>query len=147
MASGRELTASVRTASDVSLIRLYLLRALYLLIAVGEGMQIWPAILHHAKPWDFWHGVGTSFLGALTALSLLGLRYPVKMLPLLMLEFAWKLLWMLAVWLPLWLGHKVDAVTADNEFAILMGVVLVPLVVPWGYIWKAYVVAPADRWR
>lgn len=137
----------VRTAPDVSLIRLYLLRALYLLIALGEGMQIWPAILHHVKPWDFWHGVGMSFLGALTALSLLGVRYPVKMLPLLMFEFAWKLLWMLAVWLPLWLGHNVDADTADNMFAILMGVVLVPLVVPWGYIWQTFVVAPADRWR
>jgi len=138
---------NARSATELSLFRLYLLRAVFLLIAVGEGMQIWPAILHHVKPWDFWHGVGISFLGALTALSLLGVRYPVTMLPLLLFELAWKLLWALAVWLPLWLAHSVDAQTADNATAILFGVVLVPLVLPWGYVLTHYVTAPADRWR
>ena len=88
-----------------------------------------------------------SFLGALTALSLLGVRYPVKMLPLLIFEFAWKLLWVLAIWLPLWMGHRVDPDTADNAFSIFFGVVVVRLVLPWDYIWKNYVMAPADRWR
>jgi hypothetical protein len=31
--------------------------------------------------------------------------------------------------------------------ATLMGVVLVPLVLPWGYLWRHYVKAPGDRWR
>ena len=137
----------VRGTVEVSLLRIYALRALFLLIALGEGLQIWPAILHHARPWDFWHGVGMSFLGALTALSLLGVWFPVKMLPLMMFEFAWKLLWALAVWLPFWLSHRVDADIAENAFSILFGVVLVPLVLPWGYIWKNYVTAPADRWK
>jgi hypothetical protein len=119
---------------------------MYLLIGLAQGIQTWPAILHHTHPWDFWHGVGMSFLGALTALSLVGVRYPIKMLPLLIFELAWKLLWVLAIWLPLWLGHSVDADTADSAFSIFLGVVLVPLVLPWGYIWKNYVTAPGDRW-
>jgi hypothetical protein len=139
-------TIAART-QEVSLFRLYALRALFLLIGLGEGIQIWPAILHHSSPWDFWHGVGMSFLGALTALSLLGVRYPVRMLPLMIFELAWKLLWVLAVWLPLWLTHRVDPDTADNLFPIAMGVILVPLVLPWGYVWRKYVTAPADRWR
>ena len=94
-----------------------------------------------------WHGVGMSFLGALTALSLLGVRYPVKMLPLMIFEFAWKLLWALSIWLPLWLTHRMDADNADVALSILLGVVLVPLVIPWGYVWRTYVTAPADRWR
>ena len=88
-----------------------------------------------------------SFLGALTLLSLLGVRYPVRMIPLLIFEFTWKLIWTLAVWLPLWLGHRVDPDTADNFFSIFLGVILVPLVLPWGYVWKNYVTAPADRWK
>jgi hypothetical protein len=68
-------------------------------------------------------------------------------MPILFFELAWKLLWLLAVWLPLWLTHRVDADTADNFFSIFLGVVLVPIVLPWGYVWKNYVVAPADRWR
>jgi hypothetical protein len=134
-------------AVGLPLYRLYLLRAMFLLIAVGQGSQTWSAILHHARPWDFWHGVGMSFLGALTALCLLGVRYPVKMIPLLVFELGWKLLWVLAVWLPLWLTHRVDADTADNFLGIFLGVVLVPLVLPWGYVLRSYVAAPADRWR
>ncbi len=141
------IAVNVRPAAEVSLLRLYALRALFLLIAVGEGIQIWPAILHQAKPWDFWHGVGMSFLGALTALSLLGVRYPVRMLPLMMFEFTWKLIWALAVWLPFWLTHGTDADVTENAFPILLGVVLVPLVLPWGYIWRSYVTASADRWK
>ena len=136
-----------RPSPELSLLRLYLLRAVYLLIALAQGSQTWPAIVHHTKPWDMWHGVGMSFLGALTALSLLGIRYPVRMLPLLMFELAWKLLWVLAAWLPLWLAHSVDPDTADSFFPIIVGVILVPLVLPWGYIWKNYGTAPGDRWK
>ena len=135
------------SAPELPLYRLYLVRALFLLIALGQGSQTWPAIIHHTKPWDFWHGIGMCFLGALTALCILGVKYPVRMLPLLFFEFAWKLLWTLAVWLPLQLTHNVDADTADNAFSIFVGVVLVPLVLPWGYVWKNYVAAPGDRWR
>jgi len=137
----------VRAAPELPLYRLYLLRAMYLLIGLAQGSQTWPAIFRHTHHWDMWHGVGMSFLGALTVLSLLGVRYPVKMLPLLIFELAWKLLWVLAIWLPLWFGHRVDADNADIAFSIILGVVLVPLVLPWGYIWKNYVAAPGDRWR
>jgi len=139
----------IRTAPapELPLYRLYLLRALYLLIGLVQGSQTWAAIIRHTTQWTFWHGVGMSFLGALTLLSLLGVRYPVRMIPLLIFEFTWKLIWTLAVWLPLWLGHRVDPDTADNFFSIFLGVILVPLVLPWGYVWKKYVTAPADRWK
>lgn len=136
-----------RPAPDLTLYRIYLLRAMFLLIALAQGSQTWPAIVAHTTHWTMWHGVGMSFLGALTALSLLGVRYPVKMLPLMIFEFAWKLLWALSIWLPLWLTHRMDADNADVALSILLGVVLVPLVIPWGYVWRTYVTAPADRWR
>lgn len=138
---------AARSAPELPLYRLYLLRALYLLIGLAQGLQTWPAIIHHVRPWDFWHGVGMSFLGALTALSLLGVRYPVRMLPLMIFELAWKLLWALAVWLPATLTHSVNPDISDATFPILFGVVVVPFVLPWGYVWKNYVLAPGDRWR
>jgi len=138
---------AARRLPDVTLFRLYLLRALYLLVGVAQGIQTWTAILQHRGPWEFWHGVGLSLLGALTALALLGIRYPVRMLPLLSFELGWKLIWVLAIWLPLWMGHRVDPDTADSAFAIFLGVVLVPLVLPWSYVWKNYVTAPGDRWK
>ena len=136
-----------RSTAELPLYRLYLLRALYLLIGLAQGSQTWTAILHHTRHWDFWHGVGMSLLGALTLLALLGVRYPVRMLPLLIFELTWKSIWVLAVWLPLYLGHRVDPDIADSFFEIALGVVLVPLVLPWGYVWKNYVTAPGDRWK
>jgi len=86
---------------DLSTLRLYLLRGLYLLIALAMGAQIWPLILHHPANVEHMRGVVRSFLGALTLLCLLGVRYPVKMLPLLFFEWVWKTIWVLSFGLPL----------------------------------------------
>ncbi len=88
-----------------------------------------------------------SFFGALTLLCLLGVRYPVRMMPLLIFEFVWKTIWVLAVWLPPWLGHTLDPDSADSVVQISPALVVVPLVLPLGYVWKHYVLAPGDRWR
>ena len=86
-------------------------------------------------------------LGALTLLSLLGVRYPLKMLPLLFFELAWKTVWVLSFGLPLWLAGQLDAGTAETLQACLFGVVLCPLVIPWGYVRRHYFAAPGDAWR
>ena len=77
----------------------------------------------------------------------MGIRYPVRMLPLLIFELAWKLIWTLVVWLPALLHHSLTGDVGDNGISIVAGVVVVPLVLPWGYIWNSYVLAPGDRWR
>jgi len=133
--------------SEVSTFRLYLLRATYLLIAVGMGVQIWPGILRHPADLEHMRGVVRSMLGALTLLCVLGIRYPIRMLPLLIFELAWKSIWVLSFGLPLWSAHRLDAATGETFQACLMGVVLVPLVMPWRYVLTHYVKAPSDRWR
>lgn len=133
--------------TTVTAYRLYLLRALYLLIAVGQGILQWPKLVHHSASWDLWHGVGVCMLAALAALALLGIRYPLQMLPLLIYELTWKLMWMLSVALPLWLSHRMDAEIAENVFAIGLGVVLCPLVIPWGYVFTNYIKKAGDRWK
>lgn len=133
---------------EVSTLRLNVLRATYLLIAVGMGSQIWPLILRHPADVPHMTGVVRSMLGAITLLSaLLGIRYPLKMLPLLFIEWAWKAIWVLSFGLPLWSAGQLDAGTAETMQACLFGVVLVPLVMPWGYLWTQYVRAPGDPWR
>jgi hypothetical protein len=133
------------TGDDVSLWRLYLLRGGYLLIAVGMGSEIWPAIFHH-KPWELMHGVADCMLAAMTALALLGVRYPLKMLPLLFFEMFWKGLWLIVVALPLWRANALDAATLDTAQACLMGIIF-PLVIPWRYVLTTYVLPPGGRWR
>jgi hypothetical protein len=139
-------SAERASAGQVSLLRLYPLRAVYLLIAVAMGGQIWPLIFNH-KPWELMHGVADCMLAAITALALLGVRYPLKMLPLLLVEMTWKSVWLLAVALPIWRsGQAFDADTAETVKACLMGVIF-PIVIPWRYVFDHYVRAPGDRWR
>jgi hypothetical protein len=134
------------TVPDVSLVRLYLLRASYLLLVVGLGVQLWPSMIHHG-PWTLWQGVGKSFLTAMSVLAILGLRYPLKMLPLLFFELTWKAIWLLAIPLPMWLAHTpIDADTADTVQACAWAVIFL-IAIPWRYVAAIYVLQPGDRWR
>ena len=71
--------------SEVSTFRLYLLRAMYVFMAVGLAIFELPALLHpeNLSPQD---SVIVSVLGAFALLAVLGIRYPIKMLPLLFFE-------------------------------------------------------------
>jgi hypothetical protein len=93
---------------EVSTFRLYLLRAAYLLIVVGLGFTIWPGILHPPKDLALMRGVVRSLLGAVSLLAILGIRYPLKILPLLFFELVWKSIWILAFGLPLWSAHRLS---------------------------------------
>jgi hypothetical protein len=136
--------------SQVSTFRLYLLRAMYVFMALGLAIfKLAPAFLHPEtlSPQD---SVVISVLGAFALLAVLGIRYPLKMLPLLFFEFVWKSIWILAFGLPLLLsgGLDPDVSFGGSETLVncLLGVVLVPLVVPWGYVINHYLRAPGDRW-
>ncbi|MDT5029772.1 MAG: hypothetical protein QOE61_6952, partial [Micromonosporaceae bacterium] len=78
----------------LSLPRLYILRVGYLVLGLGLAVVKLPLFLHHDKPWTFTEGVMNCMLAALSILAFLGLRYPVQMLPVLLFESAWKLIWL-----------------------------------------------------
>lgn len=133
--------------AEVSVFRLYLLRAMYLLIAVGLGVTIWPGIVSPPENLSHMGSVVRSVLGAVSLLAVLGIRYPLKMLPLLFFEILWKSIWVLVFGLPLWSAQQLDANTGETLKACLMGVVLVPLVVPWRYAFNHYLKASGDIWK
>ena len=141
-----ELQRGSRTISEVSTFRLYLLRATYLLILVGLGFEIWPGLLR-AKEWDLMRGVVSSVLTAVSVLAAVGIRYPLQMLPLLLFELVWKSIWVLAVALPLWSADQLNAPTLETVKACLMGIVILPLVIPWPFVIANYVRKPGDPWR
>lgn len=126
--------------------RLNALRAVYLLFVVGLGVQIWPGVVLRHASWELMEGVVQCMLGAFSLLSLLGLRHPLRMLPLMLWETVWKGLWLAVVFAPKWAGGQVDEGTAATAFACAVAVV-VPLVIPWGYVAITYFGGPGARWR
>src|SRR5690349_1942004 len=73
---------------DLPLTRLYAMRAGYLLMAVGLALVKWP-LLPAAHKMPLFEGVTLCILTAMSILALVGLRHPVRMLPLLVLETVW----------------------------------------------------------
>ena len=132
---------------DVSIFRLYLLRAAYLVIAFGLAVMIWPGIISPPETLSHMGGVVRSVLGAVSLLAVLGIRYPLKMLPLLFFELVWKCIWVLALGLSAWTAQAVDPDMQQTLVDCLVGIVLVLAVTPWGYVLKYYVKTPGDRWR
>ena len=137
-------SSDVGREGEVSLFRLYVLRAAYLLLVVGLGALIVPEIVSHSV---ISRGVIPSLLGAVWLLAFIGLKYPLQMLPLLFFEFAWKLVWTLAYGLPQWSAGQLPPTFAEDMFNIGIGVILMPLVIPWGYVWRHYAKRPGARWR
>lgn len=133
-------------AAQVSLPRLHLLRLGYLVMAVGLALTKWPLIIDHNRPWPLMEGVETCMLVALSLLSFLGLRYPLKMLPILLFELAWKFIWVTVVALPLWTSDQMDPATAKVFYSCFV-VLIVLVVIPWRYVFAQYVTKRGDRWR
>src|SRR5688500_6639054 len=109
--------------TDISTIRLYILRAGYLLIAVGLTLMIVPSIIWPGENVPHMNGVVRSMLGAVTVLSYIGIRYPLQMLPVMFFELIWKSIWLAAFGLDLWRTGRLDAGTSDTVFDCIFGVI------------------------
>src|SRR5690242_16760290 len=107
--------------SEISIYRLYLLRAAYLLIVVGLAFMIWPGILSHEANLPHLNGVVRSLLGAVCLLSIIGIFHPLKMLPLLLFEFVWKSIWLIAFWSPARSAGTLNADMDGSFFDCLFG--------------------------
>lgn len=82
----------------------------------------------------------------MSILAFLGLRHPVRLLPLLLFESAWKVLWLALVALPRFATGTLD----DDTTAIVANcsvVVVILVVVPWRFVGQTYVKAPGARCR
>jgi hypothetical protein len=143
-------------SEQVSLFRLYLLRGMYLgnLALLGSG--VWPELIGLHRAWDPLSAVTFSFWAALAALSALGLRYPLGMLPLLLLQLLYKVVWLLAVWLPLQVAGDASEPSVvgldlpggvDLSVPFISGVVLDLVAIPWPYVVARFVRERGDRWK
>jgi hypothetical protein len=139
-------SASQSAPRELSLFRLYTLRLCYLILAGGIGTFMWPSVIQHTSDFGIAEGVRFSLLGGLGLTAVLGLRYPVQMIPLLLFELIWKAIYLIFFALPLWRAHQITDVVADDIRSIAMVVIFIPLI-PWGYVFRHYAMKTGDRWK
>nr|WP_299069126.1 hypothetical protein [uncultured Allomuricauda sp.] len=119
--------------------RLVLMRGLYLLTFIGLAFEAWEYLLYPEEPIDYITGVTFSFWATYATLMGLGVRYPIKMLPFLFLQLAYKATWVLTVYFPM---ESAGIVTPEAEsfYQICITAVIIDIaVIPWEYVFKNYI--------
>ncbi len=130
---------------DLSKFRIYLLR-IFIVLMLLLGIQVWIEIFIHQGPWQPLPGVAFSFRGALTVLAIPGFILPLKMIPLLLMQFSYKLIWLFMVGYPLWAANHSAAFSKLTK-ANLIGIVLDLLVIPWSYVFKNFILASKRNYQ
>ena len=127
------LSTARATGTHLSPWRLRLLRGAYLFVGLGNVVTRWPLLpeLHQAPRFE---GTTVAMLTAMSVLALVGAWRPVAMLPILVFESLWKVLWVVAVALPAALGPGLDPGQSETLVNSLF-VVPVLLLVPWRFAW------------
>jgi Na+/H+ antiporter NhaC len=126
--------------------RINAMRFLFLLMALVMGSVVWRQLLFESADWSWERGLAKSMLAALALLSLLGVRYPLQMLPLMLYEIAWKTVWIVFIALRAWLAGKWNA-DIEALFFDCVGIVVAYFIVPWRYVWARYIVQPMEPLR
>ncbi len=134
------------TAPEVPVWRLNAMRVGYALMGIGLAVVKWPLVIGYDSSTPLFEGIVHILLTAMGLLALLGLRYPVRLIPVLLFECLWKLLWLAIVALPTALAGDVDDAMGEVIFNCSL-VIVILAVTPWGYVRRHYVTAPGDRWR
>ncbi len=135
---------------EVSRLRLWVLRATYAIFVLPALVMIpldagpLPKLIFHAATE---RGMINAIQAGLIVMCCLGMRYPLKMLPILVFEFVWKGIWLFAYGLPNWLAGVRSPQFDLDLIMIGGGPILFGLVIPWPWVWRHYFRQPAERWR
>jgi hypothetical protein len=134
----RILVGSEGRFDGVPPINVYLMRLVYALMLVFLGKDSWAHIISHQAQWQPMEAMAWSVWAAFATLSLLGLFHTVRMIPLLLLEVFYKLVWLSIVAYPLWRTGTLSGSEAEGMTNAFLWVVLPIVAMPWPYITRTY---------
>jgi hypothetical protein len=120
-------------------INIYLLRLLFLLMLVFLGKDSWTYIFTHNGTWNPMDAMAWCIWASYSVLSILGIIHPLKMLPIVMLEIMYKVIWLILVAYPLWRSNQLTGSPAEPMTYSFLYVVLPILAMPWRYFFRKYI--------
>lgn len=119
--------------------RLYIISSLFFLNFISLAFDNWSTIFYPREQLSPLTGVGVSFYAALSLLCLFGIRFPLRFLPLLLLQLIYKSAWLIGVYLPFKNAGLVDENIESWFWPMAIGIVLDILVIPWKYVFLEYI--------
>ena len=123
----------------------YLLRLGYALVFVFVGYTSWTRIVNHQGAWDPVQAAALCMWAAHSLLSLIGVFQPLKMLPLVLFEIVYKLIWLITVASPLWSANRLVGSPAEGMTYAFLPVVVPIVFVPWAYVFRKYIWSRPDQ--
>jgi hypothetical protein len=119
-------------------IQILLMRVGYVLVLAFVGFRSWTLLFAHQGDWDPFVAAAISMWASSSVLSLLGVLHPLKMLPLVLFEIGYKVIWLIAVAWPLWAADRLIGSPAEDMTYAFLPVVAPLALVPWGYVRRTY---------
>ncbi|HTC39262.1 MAG TPA: hypothetical protein VK693_09940 [Steroidobacteraceae bacterium] len=119
-------------------IHIYLLRLVFVLMFFVLGKDAWTHIFSHRGSWDPRDAMAWCVWAAFATLAGLGIFRPLRMLPILLLEIFYKVLWLIVVAYPLWSAGTLAGSSAEGTTSAFLWVFLPIVAVPWGYVFGSY---------
>ena len=123
-------------------INIYLLRLLFILMFLVVGKSAWTHLLTfqgssspaESAAWCVW--------ASYSVLSVIGIIRPLKMLPIVLLEILYKVLWLILVAYPLWSTNQLVGSPAEKMTYTFLWVALPIIAMPWKYAFENYIFKP-----
>ncbi len=131
---------STLSISDVSVPRWrqHVMRAVFLLNFIGLAPDNLSSVLFPTEMLDPMVGVAVGFWAAFSLLCLLGVRFPLKFTPLLLIQLLYKSAWLLGTYLPAYRLGEVDENLQSFFWSMAPGVAIDILIIPWRYVYREY---------
>ena len=133
------LTPDHERYEGVRPIQIFAMRVGYALVLVTVGNIAWSRILQHEGARDPLVAAALSMWAGSSVLSVFGLIHPLKWLPIVLFEIAYKSIWLVVVAYPLWSSDRLSGSPAEAMTYAFLWVVGPVVAMPWGYVLRTYV--------
>jgi len=121
-------------------INIYLLKLLFTLMFLFLTYDSWTHIIHHTGPWDPANSAAWFMWGSCSVISIIGIRRPLRMLPIVLFEIVYKTAWLIIVALPLYQRNELAGTPSGSMADNFMLVILPIVAMPWRYFFRKYIV-------
>ncbi|MBX2844474.1 MAG: hypothetical protein KTR26_22115 [Flammeovirgaceae bacterium] len=118
--------------------RLHVMRGLFFLNFISLAFDNWSIIFFPEEQMDTLAGVTISFWAAFSLLNLFGIRFPLKFIPILLLQLLYKLAWIIGTYLPAKKAGMLDEDLNSFLWVCIAGIILNLLIIPWRIVYSEY---------
>jgi len=119
-------------------IQIHLGRIGYALVFLTVGYRSWVSLLTYDGTWEPIQAAAVAMWASSSVLSVIGIVYPLKTLPLVLFEIGYKLIWLATVAWPLGRSGQLVGSPAEGLTYAFLAVIIPIVVVPWGYVVRVY---------